>query len=93
MDRRKFLTYSGLSLLSSYALSFMPTGGKFTRLNQLCTKEIEYSIKANFGSGFKLLEQTQQGEFINAKITHLGNTYLVTNSPSGQWNILESSIS
>jgi len=57
-----------------------------------CSSQIRNEIKANFGSGFEVMELEDNGRFVEAKIIHLENQYLVTNAPSGQWTILTSSL-
>lgn len=54
--------------------------------------DIEKSIKAHFGSGFRVLTQSQKGERTLAEIEHLGNRYSVMSSNLLDWQILSSTI-
>lgn len=91
MKRRTFLGYALVGILPTPLISFAESN-KNSPHQADCPSTLSTAIKANFGSGFEVLNWQEKGGFIEANISHLENRYLVTNAPNGQWSILTSTI-
>ena len=100
IDRRQFLKTAGQTggFLSALVIAgnslATPSLLSFTELTpsmpQDTLRAIEPSIKANFGSGFRVLScRTQDGQTI-AVIEHLENLYSVASSDHHNWQIIQS---
>ncbi len=92
MDRRLFLKIVGLSLMAPLHAAVASN-----RRVQIASADVPEDvvlagIKAEFGSGFELTEFERVDERYYAKITHLGNQYLVTSTQPRRWKILYSDI-
>ena len=97
INRRKFIKASGV--ISAVAIhgtfyTFAATDlESMTKAAPATQASIEESIKANFGSGFQVLEHYKDGGITRAKIEHLENLYLVQSSDLLTWEINSSSVS
>ena len=97
INRRKFVKASG-----SIPTAAIPgTMSQWVSVNANATPnhssvpqaDIEESIRAHFGPGFKVIEVFQSQEALSAKIEHLENHYLVETKDFLHWNICGTSIS
>ena len=97
IDRRRFLITVGAAssalLLSRYAATTVEPNGALKAMNVENFAALENSIKANFGSGFRVVAQTFERDRVVVKIEHLENHYVVASSDLSDWQILHSSIS
>ena len=96
INRRSFLKATGsmsvLLLSGGIAATALEAQAKQVELSVDSIIAVEKSIKAHFGSGFRVLSQTGKGEQILAEIEHLGNRYNVVSSNFTDWQILSSTI-
>ena len=92
MSRRSFIKATGAVsalLLSGVTASATALSLKNTAIVDTAI-DLEQSIQANFGSGFRVLNHTRNGDSVLATIEHLGNRYRVVSTNLNDWQIIAS---
>lgn len=93
MNRRDIIKVSGVASVVAVTHAFNAKKTLNIDTDIIAQGTIEESIKANFGTGFKVVEQYHIGDVVCAKIEHLENIYLVQSSNTSEWETLYSSVS
>ena len=97
INRRKFVKASGsiptAAIPGTMSQWVSVNANAAPNQNPAYQTDIEESIRAHFGPGFKVIEVFQSQEALSAKIEHLDNQYLVETSDMVQWHICGTSLS
>lgn len=96
-NRRQFIKITGtvsLSLLGGASIASAKATSRDQSISQdNAYTELETSIHAHFGPGFRIIEYTLNDANIIVKIEHIENYYWVKTPDLYEWEILSSSTS